>query len=837
MVTADSTGVEDFTPILYKDTPLVSVLPIPGELLKSWKDSKVNTNALVSMYADMTGSTVIHLDSKKFVLEKDGKREVRNFTDSIKEQIVERVRDKMQQDLNSLVSGDMLNIQNVTNGHPVLYKEIKDGKLETVNRPFIQVFPEYKMKNGQPENFKLEIIENDNPTFGNTSFEIGKGTVVVVKDDMPQTLYTRKLNNSEVDSVLALLSLSKDKSFPLDTYEKDGKQESRYLLIGGSKVTTLNVFPHFSTNPTDSDKVSILSMLINYGVKNRKSDTLNNWDIFKSLKGKIVFKYKDIVYSIDEKDVLNPDKNKDLRDFLTEKKVNINKFLVEKKGSYFHPKATFENGIVKITYSFHKSYADYIMNDAAVSYNYRTPEGQTLFQKNVVLETDETGSLVKNKAATQKQPKPAAKQSSVVPDVYKFTAPADVMESIKFSAKYNNTLFKNYGNGLYKIAEEELDKNGMTTKRTDSYFLVENGIFYPAPAGYASLDKASLDVMNTSPDNSLKQFSSEATKYSIEDVGIKQDVKPAPVTSDIKVGDKVKVNTPKNGEGIVKEIKGDKVLLEDGRPPISIKNLTKLESTTQPQAAPVSTDAKADIERRRQEELESNASGIRVKVETYNTLNISGEPVQVEITTNKDGSRILKARAINEDGSIDPMAFVTERINNKSQLSLTNEKLIEGYIGNEGNTLKKLSENLNPPDARTNKINAKYDAELAALKQQPIVLGTISDEGFIEPTVEIFEDTKEPEVTQPTTVSQEELDRAKAIALGEAEETPADIQAVQGDDVSIFEENKSKAIQNLKSMSFPNPKALKVITIKYKAAKTQQDLDDLAKELKKICES
>ena len=128
---------------------------------------------------------------------------------------------------------------------------------------------------------------------------------------------------------------------------------------------------------------------------------------------------------------------------------------------------------------------------------------------------------------------------------------------------------------------------------------------------------------------------------------------------------------------------------------------------------------KADIERRRQEELESNASGIRVKLETYNTLDVSGEPVQVEITTNKDGSRVLKARVINEDGSIDPMAFTAERINNESQLSLTNEKLIEGYIGNEDNTLKKVSENLNPPDARTNKINAKYDAELEALNKQP----------------------------------------------------------------------------------------------------------------------
>jgi len=45
------------------------------------------------------------------------------------------------------------------------------------------------------------------------------------------------------------------------------------------------------------------------------------------------------------------------------------------------------------------------------------------------------------------------------------------------------------------------------------------------------------------------------------------------------VGDTVKVNTPKNGEGVIAEDRGDKVLLEDGRQ-IMKKNLTKLTSTS-----------------------------------------------------------------------------------------------------------------------------------------------------------------------------------------------------------------------------------------------------------------
>jgi len=47
----------------------------------------------------------------------------------------------------------------------------------------------------------------------------------------------------------------------------------------------------------------------------------------------------------------------------------------------------------------------------------------------------------------------------------------------------------------------------------------------------------------------------------------------------LNVGDTVKVNTLKDGEGVIKEDRGDKVLLEDGRQ-IMKKNLTKLTSTT-----------------------------------------------------------------------------------------------------------------------------------------------------------------------------------------------------------------------------------------------------------------
>jgi hypothetical protein len=57
-----------------------------------------------------------------------------------------------------------------------------------------------------------------------------------------------------------------------------------------------------------------------------------------------------------------------------------------------------------------------------------------------------------------------------------------------------------------------------------------------------------------------------------EEVKPTEEVQP----TELKVGDKVKVNTPKDGEGVIKEDRGDKVLLEDGRQ-VYKKNLTLLQ--------------------------------------------------------------------------------------------------------------------------------------------------------------------------------------------------------------------------------------------------------------------
>ena len=71
---------------------------------------------------------------------------------------------------------------------------------------------------------------------------------------------------------------------------------------------------------------------------------------------------------------------------------------------------------------------------------------------------------------------------------------------------------------------------------------------------------------------------------STEDVGTQTQLGFEEFT--LNVGDRVKINTPKDGEGVIKEDRGDKVLLEDGRQ-VMKKNLTKLDV---PETAQVETN-------------------------------------------------------------------------------------------------------------------------------------------------------------------------------------------------------------------------------------------------------
>mgnify|MGYP003642998701 CR=1 FL=1 len=127
---------------------------------------------------------------------------------------------------------------------------------------------------------------------------------------------------------------------------------------------------------------------------------------------------------------------------------------------------------------------------------------------------------------------------------------------------------------------------------------------------------------------------------------------------------------------------------------------------------------KADIEKRRQEELKQYADDIVVSREIYEMTNDEGETTYVEIRTMKDGSRKvswgkdIKDTKNNKD--------VVTGVNDKISTGLTTEEYFNLSFSETSFGKPKLKTKDNSPVFnRENKINAKYDAELKALEPTP----------------------------------------------------------------------------------------------------------------------
>ncbi len=120
------------------------------------------------------------------------------------------------------------------------------------------------------------------------------------------------------------------------------------------------------------------------------------------------------------------------------------------------------------------------------------------------------------------------------------------------------------------------------------------------------------------------------------------------------------------------------------------------------------TDKKADIERRRQEELGTKES------RSY-TIPDSDSGVTTTVTISKTNEGKKVRVSMEKDGEQVGQYF------NKYPKELSNEKIyeVENAEGYEYTPVKKLE----VKGKRTDKINAKYDAELAALEEAPVKSG------------------------------------------------------------------------------------------------------------------
>jgi hypothetical protein len=137
-------------------------------------------------------------------------------------------------------------------------------------------------------------------------------------------------------------------------------------------------------------------------------------------------------------------------------------------------------------------------------------------------------------------------------------------------------------------------------------------------------------------------------------------------------------------------------------------------------------DKKADIEKRRQEELKGEEFRTPISEEIFegDDINYEGEKIRIKIVTNKDGSR---SEYIGQKGSMFGEGS-GESWKKSQDISkdnpLTNEEWIQrAWEGGAGENFSKVESNNNlKPTKLISRINAKYDAELAELEKSESLL-------------------------------------------------------------------------------------------------------------------
>jgi hypothetical protein len=147
--------------------------------------------------------------------------------------------------------------------------------------------------------------------------------------------------------------------------------------------------------------------------------------------------------------------------------------------------------------------------------------------------------------------------------------------------------------------------------------------------------------------------------------------------------------------------------------------------TVTPTVAPISVPTtgtlsdieakKADIERRREEKLKDEERRTAIKIDEISYTEIDGNSASARIIFYKDGTG--KIILFNEDGTRVPGEIKINKelveVTNKNSLDIINRNV----AGENFKITNSQTENIN--NAVVNKINAKYDAELAALETNP----------------------------------------------------------------------------------------------------------------------
>jgi hypothetical protein len=304
-------------------------------------------------------------------------------------------------ELEKNTNGVLVDLAGTNTGIPV--KQKKDGKFVSTNLfdvltkargvTYDEKTQSYKGVNIRVVGSEIQAKETKLP-LGYTYAVLDSGEII--------PLHRNQLSDNEIDTILHLINLAnQDPSKGLKDIRIDlGKNYRIEKGKKGEQGKQVHYLPVFSS----SNGVSALNNIIMWG-RSKKS---NPKDILIN-KGILYYGGR----QIDVKDVLNPEKNADLRMFLkTEKRRNVHLPSLMQPGLYYSPYYNKVTG--KIEIKSYKSYTDYLLKTKAVNTTINTSnennynESLIFLSRNLILATNNgLPKLITNFKTTEEKTKPS----------------------------------------------------------------------------------------------------------------------------------------------------------------------------------------------------------------------------------------------------------------------------------------------------------------------------------------------------------------------------------------------------------------------------------------------
>jgi hypothetical protein len=312
----------------------------------------------------------------------------------------------------------------------------KDGRIlptDNLKETLIKARGQEFTKNGRLSKSNIIIIENNELSkryglpLGRTIIELDSGEIIPLN----QTY----LSNDDVKIIIALLEKVIDSKVSLGSISLS-LPEGNYIKLGGEEKTELPIFGK-------GHSYSIINAITMWG---QGGDP--NYSIYIE-NNKLHFGAE--VLSL--KDAVDYNKNSNLINFLTRKKHNINKALLNSNSNYFHPEFDEKGNIV---FKKYLSYEDYLFTNNKLystiysSNNNNYTNSLIFLSRNLIFENDSNNmpKIIKN-YGKKPDPKPSGENpinstSKTPTNNNEFKGPFVENKLYKFTKKNNIVvLFKN----------------------------------------------------------------------------------------------------------------------------------------------------------------------------------------------------------------------------------------------------------------------------------------------------------------------------------------------------------------------------------------------------------